>query len=345
MSKADEARQWALSRVGCPYVYGGTGKTCTVSYREARAAQYPQYADKIRKNCPRLSDWRVSDCAKCKWADPETGKGRLCYDCAQLVRYCMQAVGIGMVSGANSQWTQTKWARKGTIDSIPRGWLCVVYRQDADGKKHHTGLYLGDGYIVHAKGHDYGVLREALGGPRFTNWAIPEGLYTEDELAAIDAAMAIQEADSASAEPPVQAAEGGQETSTSGAGKPQSGAGGAEVSMRKIQFGSTGQAVETAQELLNKLGYDLQVDGKFGQLTRAAVRDFQRQNGLTADGVIGDKTWRKLLDTETAALASQAYLEAQNSDGQLAQLAALKNTLEDALNLVKAMADAINKGV
>lgn len=322
-------------------MYGGTGKTCTVSYREARAAQYPQYADKIRKNCPRLSDWRVSDCAKCKWADPETGKGRLCYDCAQLVRYCMQAVGIGMVSGANSQWTQTKWARKGTIESIPRGWLCVVYRQDADGKKHHTGLYLGDGYIVHAKGHDYGVLREALGGPRFTHWAIPEGLYTEDELAAIDEAMAEGSGNSNTAEPGGTAGEAAPGTGEQVARPAE----GEDVqSMRKIQFGSTGQAVETAQELLNKLGYDLAVDGKFGQLTRAAVRDFQRQNGLTADGVIGDKTWRKLLEPETAALASQAYLEAQNSDGILAKLAAIQTTLEDALTMVKGLAQAVKEG-
>jgi hypothetical protein len=38
-------------------------------------------------------------------------------------------------------------------------------------------VYLGDGYIAHAKGHDYGVVKELLGNPRFTHWGIPAGLY------------------------------------------------------------------------------------------------------------------------------------------------------------------------
>lgn len=177
MSKADQAKAWALSRVGCPYVYGGTGKACTVSYREARAAQYPQYADKIRKNCPRLHE-NAASCKGCKWAE-EDGTGKRCYDCAQLVRWCMDAIGITMVSGANSQWTQTDWAQKGTVDNLPVDKLCIVYREDSDGKKHHTGIYLGDGTIVHAKGHDYGVMHEKLGDPRFTHWGIPWGLYEE----------------------------------------------------------------------------------------------------------------------------------------------------------------------
>ena len=49
MSKADQARAWALSRVGCPYIMGATGKFCTPAYRRARAAQYPACARKIEK--------------------------------------------------------------------------------------------------------------------------------------------------------------------------------------------------------------------------------------------------------------------------------------------------------
>ena len=45
MDKAAKVKEWALSRVGCPYVYGGTGKTCTVSYRQQRAEQYPESAE------------------------------------------------------------------------------------------------------------------------------------------------------------------------------------------------------------------------------------------------------------------------------------------------------------
>ena len=179
MTKAEEAKAWALSRVGCPYIYGGTGQICTTSYREARAAQYPNYAGKIYNNCPILSG-KTDSCANCKWCDADTNVGKRAYDCAQLVRWCMNHVGISMVSGANSQWTQTNWESAGEIGSIPKNKLCIVYRYDDDKKRMgHTGIYLGDGYIVHAKGHDYGVVKELLGNPKFTHWGVPAGLYSE----------------------------------------------------------------------------------------------------------------------------------------------------------------------
>ena len=37
------------------------------------------------------------------------------------------------------------------------------------------------------------------------------------------------------------------------------------------------------------------VDGLFGLRTKVAVREYQRSNGLTADGVVGINTWKKIL--------------------------------------------------
>lgn len=37
------------------------------------------------------------------------------------------------------------------------------------------------------------------------------------------------------------------------------------------------------------------VDGIFGPMTEAAVRQFQRDNGLVPDGIVGPKTWKVLL--------------------------------------------------
>ena len=55
-----------------------------------------------------------------------------------------------------------------------------------------------------------------------------------------------------------------------------------------------------AQELLNKAGgYNLTVDGIYGQKTDAAVRNFQRNNGLAVDGILGKNTWSKLLSSKT----------------------------------------------
>lgn len=62
----------------------------------------------------------------------------------------------------------------------------------------------------------------------------------------------------------------------------------------QIQYGSQGNDVKTLQEILNKNGYSLTVDGIFGAKTQAAVKDYQQKNGLTTDGIVGVKTWSAL---------------------------------------------------
>lgn len=64
--------------------------------------------------------------------------------------------------------------------------------------------------------------------------------------------------------------------------------------MSTLRKGSSGTEVREAQRLLNLAGAGLTVDGKFGQKTVNAVKDFQRKNNLNADGVIGSSTWAKL---------------------------------------------------
>ena len=64
-----------------------------------------------------------------------------------------------------------------------------------------------------------------------------------------------------------------------------------------IRRGSSGEYVTLAQTLLIQRGYDLApygADGKFGAKTETAVKEFQRKNGLTADGIIGRNTWAAL---------------------------------------------------
>ncbi len=49
------------------------------------------------------------------------------------------------------------------------------------------------------------------------------------------------------------------------------------------------------QKALKGAGYyQGEVDGKIGPDTREAVRNFQRDNGLTPDGIVGKTTWNRL---------------------------------------------------
>jgi peptidoglycan hydrolase-like protein with peptidoglycan-binding domain len=63
-----------------------------------------------------------------------------------------------------------------------------------------------------------------------------------------------------------------------------------------LRKGAEGESVKELQTRLNDIGYDCgTVDGKFGNKTLAAVKEFQRKHGLTDDGVVGRQTWAELL--------------------------------------------------
>lgn len=64
-----------------------------------------------------------------------------------------------------------------------------------------------------------------------------------------------------------------------------------------LKKGAQGNLTKLLQEKLVKLGYSTNgVDGIFGAGTYSAIREFQKTRGLTADGIVGQNTWRKLLN-------------------------------------------------
>ena len=67
------------------------------------------------------------------------------------------------------------------------------------------------------------------------------------------------------------------------------------INMKTVKKGAHNTNVIVLQELLNKLGYDCgKPDGIFGSKTEVAVREFQTENSLIVDGIVGQGTWAKL---------------------------------------------------
>lgn len=81
------------------------------------------------------------------------------------------------------------------------------------------------------------------------------------------------------------------------------------------QVGSRGSEVKAIQEKLQEYGlYSGSIDGIYGTATRDAVIRFQRANGLTADGIAGPATLKKLgitIGTIPSATESNVYLLAR----------------------------------
>lgn len=101
--------------------------------------------------------------------------------------------------------------------------------------------------------------------------------------------------------------------------------------MQTVRLKSVGNDVVQLQRLLTEWNYPVDETGIFDNQTDIAVRQFQKSNGLDADGIVGKKTWAKLQDEnarETASLKlkEEDYVRAANTLG--VEVAAIKAVKE-----------------
>lgn len=111
------------------------------------------------------------------------------------------------------------------------------------------------------------------------------------------------------------------------------------------KYGSRGTEVKQIQTKLKSWGYyDGDVDGIYGSKTFEAVKSFQRKNGLTVDGVVGEKTLNALgisssgnsnsssnNNTDLNLLSKLVYAEARGEPykGMVAVAATVLNRVSD----------------
>ena len=108
--------------------------------------------------------------------------------------------------------------------------------------------------------------------------------------------------------------------------------------------GSTDAAVWELQRLLVSNGYILKEDGIFDSKTDAAVRDFQHNNELVADGIVGPQTWAVL--KKNSYLKDNAILNATPTNPEIPLENPNKEILIDIYNrwgqLITAAANILN---
>ncbi|MEG0744421.1 MAG: peptidoglycan-binding protein [Erysipelotrichaceae bacterium] len=77
-----------------------------------------------------------------------------------------------------------------------------------------------------------------------------------------------------------------------------------------LKIGSRGENVRALQYYLNTINFSygsamiINVDGIFGNATDKAVREFQRINNLSVDGIVGKATWDKVVESFNSVATS-----------------------------------------
>lgn len=103
-----------------------------------------------------------------------------------------------------------------------------------------------------------------------------------------------------------------------------------------LKYGDIGSKVSEIQKYLSFLGYDLVVDGHFGDRTLRSVKAFQKKVGLNNDGIVGPKTLEAL-----KAAQKRTSKEDKNTitDKNYGSLDIIKTTQLDASQYVKQKTD------
>ena len=245
--KAEKVVSIAESCMGYPYVFGAWGEACTPANRKRRArSDHPTIVSK----CQVLNGTKGGACEKCKWNNTRI------FDCRGFTKDCLERAGVIKLEGggATSQYNYNgNWVKKGKISEMPNVVCCVFQYNSSTNKMAHTGLHVGDGKIIHCS---VNVQTGSTSDKSWTNYAIPKGLYDDNEI--------------------------------NNAGEV--------ISMKTVKKGSKGEEVKQLQTMLKALGYDCGLaDGNFGAKTDAAVRAFQEKEGLLIDGIVGKQTWTLLI--------------------------------------------------
>lgn len=133
--------EFALSKVGCGYIYGATGQIGSEALIHQFAAMFP--------NIYNLSYISMTH----RWIGVES------YDCAGVIdAYC------GINTTANNYYFRAtiKGSSMGNFPGIP-GTLVHM-----DG---HVGVYIGNGQVVEARGVNYGVVITTLAARPWARWS------------------------------------------------------------------------------------------------------------------------------------------------------------------------------
>lgn len=190
-----------------------------------------------------------------KWKANYGKPGVRLMDCSGLIVYGLRTSGAKSKSFDITAEGLRKMCTAIDKKELRDGDLCF---RMSDGEAKHVGMYIG-GRVIESRGRDYGVVTRSLSAAGWSKYG-RLNIKWEDEPTKY-------------------------------------------VLTRILKKGCKGSDVKALQERLIKLGYNLQnkkgtlsnngADSDFGQITKDAVKNLQRNSGFVdkdVDGIVGEKT-------------------------------------------------------
>lgn len=246
------------------YIWGSAGIEWTQAKQEQKV-QYmvSKYGSNWQKNSDAKNDNYYSAALYgAKWI------GHTVADCSGLFTWAFRQLGGTMYHGSNTMYREY-CTSKGKLTSELKKSLqpgTAVFTGSSETNHPHVGLYVGNGKVIEASGTQAGVCVSNLTANKWTYWGKLKGVDYSAQNSPVSPSETTNE------QKPVQ-------------------------TMPTLRKGDKGDYVSILQNKLLVRGYKLPrfgADGDFGNETLEAVKQFQRDHGLTADGVVGAKTWGAL---------------------------------------------------
>lgn len=164
---------------GWGYIYG-------ISHEKWSQAKQAAYARDYAGDLDRQNSVTYGG----KWA------GHWVTDCSGLFHYWAKVLGGSFPHGSNSIWDKCCTA-KGQLkngirpDGKPLQPGTAVFTSSGD-RHNHIGLYIGDGWVIEARGAQYGVVKTSIKDRRWTHWGELRGVsYESKEVIGMTATVVL----------------------------------------------------------------------------------------------------------------------------------------------------------
>ena len=247
--------EYAIAQLGRPYWWGCFGQRADGALYAQKKKQYPGYY--TATDFPSQYGQKVHDCVGLikgyLWCDSPDGYPK--YNAAQDVA----------VEGL-----YRKCSRKGDISTLPETPGVCVFMANMG----HVGVYIGDGYVVEAMGHAYGVVKTQLHNRNWSLWGMPSWLTYNETTQSTQLSTPAQQFKTMKTDLPLL----------------RRGAKG--VPVKKLQHLLLLE--ESSKKLIEDSGG---ADGEYGKGTQDAVIAYQKSKRLHVDGEAGSEVWRSLITT------------------------------------------------